>query len=171
MLKRLALLLILSSTFTGTIATTTGCGSSSGGGGGTGGSGGGGGAGDPDLTCDASPTATTFAKVYSDVITPSCNQTCHKPNVTDGSDSYGLYDTEAKAYEMVGKKSLYAGTTTLKIVEANKLENSAMFQKVLGKMKSPEGKNLGGKMPLGAADLTAAQKKTIKDWICTGAKQ
>ena len=89
MLKRLALLLILSSTFTGTIATTTGCGSSSGGGGGTGGSGGGGGAGDPDLTCDASPTATTFAKVYSDVITPSCNQTCHKPNVTDGSDSCG----------------------------------------------------------------------------------
>lgn len=170
MLKRLAVLLLTSSTLTISVATTSSCGTGGGVGGGTGGSGGTGGMADPDLVCDASPPATTFAKVYSDVFTPSC-LSCHKMGIGDGSDSYGRYETQALAYEGVGKTSLYAGSEkTLKIVDPGKLDNSSMFMKCLAKAKSPAGKNLGGAMPLGAAALTAAQKQTLKDWICSGAK-
>ncbi len=109
-----------------------------------------------------------YRKIYSDVITPSCIATCHIPTATDGSKDYGEYDTATKAAVMVGKTSLY-GQGTLKIVEPNKLDNSVLFMKVLGKAKTPSNKNIGGQMPLGAAALTAAQKKTLKDWICSGA--
>ncbi len=171
MLKRLAVLLFISSTLTFTASTTIGCSGSTGGGTGGGSGGSGGGAADPDLVCDASPPATTFAKVYSDVFTPSCLGTCHKTSSTDGSKDYGNYETETKAFEVVNKVSLYAGAEkTLKVVEPNKLDNSSLFMKCLAKAKTPGGKNLGGAMPLSAAALTAAQKQTLKDWICSGAK-
>lgn len=148
-----------------TVTGFTSCGT------GTGGGSGGGGGSDPELVCDASPTATAFSKVYSDVMSTNCLQGCHVATATDGSDSYGLYNTEMAAFAMVGKTSLYAGAEkTLKIVEANKLDNSSMYLKVLARTKSPGGKNLGGAMPLGKTALTAAQKKLIKDWICLGAK-
>ena len=79
----------------------------------------------------------------TDIFQPACTASCHKAGVADGSDSYGLYDTEAKAYESVNKVSLYAGSEkTLKIVDPGKLDNSTMFMKCLAKAKSPAGKNL-----------------------------
>lgn len=125
-------------------------------------------AGDPDLTCAASPTATSFSKVYADVF-PECN-TCHLMNSVDFSGSYGLYDTESNAYLQVGKKSLYAGTTTLKVVDPNHLENSSMWLKVLGRAKAPGGPNVGSRMPNGGSALSAAKLQELKDWICSGAK-
>lgn len=153
---------------------TTGTGGGSGGGTGTGGGGAGGGTADagPDLalTCDAAPPATSFAQVYADVFMPACLGSCHKTGAPDGSESYGLYSTAAKAYESVGKVSLYAGAEkALKIVEANNLGNSALYLKVLARTKSPSGKSLAGAMPLNAAPLNATQKQLLKDWICSGA--
>lgn len=155
--------------------TTTSCGSTGGGTGGGSGGGAGGGAADPELTCDASPPATSFAKVYSDIFVPSCTATCHKAGAPDGSETYGLYNTEAAAFAQVGKKSLYAGAgatadPNLKIVAEKDLGNSTMYLKVLGRAKSPSGKGLSGQMPLGMSALSAAHKQLLKDWICSGAK-
>ncbi len=158
--------------------TSTGCGSSGtgtgGGAGGGSGGGTGGGAADPDLVCDAAPPATSFTKVYTDVFTPSCGGACHKAGAADGSGSYGEYDTQAKAFLQVGKRSLYAGSgatadLTLKVVDPKGLGTSTMWLKILNHPKSPTNKVIGGKMPLTGADLTAAQKQTVKDWICSGA--
>jgi hypothetical protein len=161
-----AALSVVSLAFTG----SSSCGSSGGTGGGAGGGSGGSGGGtaDPDLVCDASPPATSFTKVYTDVF-PSCN-TCHLSTSVDGSSSYGLYDTQAHAYEQVNKTSLYAGTAkTLKVVDPNHPENSSMWLKVIGHAKSPGGQNVGAAMPNGGTALSAALKKTLKDWICSGA--
>ncbi len=162
-----AALSLMSLVFTG----SSSCGSSTGGtgGGSGGGSGGsGGGSADPDLVCDAAPPATTFTKVYTDVF-PSCT-TCHLSTSVDGSSSYGLYDTEANAYLQVNKVSLYAGTEkALKVVDPKHPENSTMWLKVIGHPKSPGGKNVGAAMPNGTAQISAALKKTLKDWICSGA--
>ena len=163
-----AVVTVVSLAFTGSI----GCGSSTGTGGGAGGGtgGAGGGAADPELTCDASPPATSFAKVYTDIFTPSCLGGCHIPGAVDGSDSYGLYNTQTAAYAQVGKTSLYAGTEKLlKVVQASTPGNSTMWLKVIGRAKSPTMKNVGGQMPLGMTALTAAQKTLLKDWICSGA--
>jgi hypothetical protein len=159
----------LSSTGSTSCAGGTGSGAGGGSGGGTGGAGGG--AADPELTCDATPPATSFAKVYMDIISPSCLQGCHVAGAVDGSDSYGLYNTETAAYGQVNKKSLYAGTDmTLKVVDPMKsLGTSTMWLKVLGRAKSPTMKNLGGQMPLGRTALTTVQKQLLKDWICSGA--
>ena len=124
-------------------------------------------AGDPDLACPATPTPTTFTKVYADVF-PDCN-TCHIPGAPDMSDSYGLYDTADNAFKQVSKPSLYKGTTTLKVVDPKHPENSSMWLKVLGHPKSPAGQTVGGKMPLGGAGLNAPKMAELKDWICSGA--
>ncbi|MBS1151587.1 MAG: hypothetical protein H6Q89_3285 [Myxococcaceae bacterium] len=172
-----AFVTVASSTFTSCGSGGTG-GTGGGSGGGSGGGTGGGGA-DPELVCDAPADAGTtdagsalgFTKVYQDIIVPSCQTSCHVVGAADGSDTYGNYATEVKAYEQVGKKSLYAGTdATLKVVDPNNLGTSTMFLKVLARAKSPSGKNIGGAMPLGMTALTAAQKKLLKDWICSGAK-
>ncbi len=124
---------------------------------------------DPELICDASPPATTFSKVYSDIFTPACIS-CHKMGAPDGSDNYGLYNTEVAAFGQVGHKSLYAGSdTTLKVVDPNNLATSTMYLKVMGK-KGPGDKTVGALMPLGGPALSAVQKKLLKDWICSGAK-
>lgn len=155
-------------------AVACGSGGGTGVGGGAGGGAGGGGGGvadagpDPDLICDVGAPATGFAAVYASVF-PACT-TCHRMGVTDGSDGYGVYSTEAAAFGQVGAKSRYAGAAgTLKVIDPNALGNSAMWLKVIARTRSPAGQNLAGAMPLGAAPLTAAQKKTMKDWICTGA--
>jgi hypothetical protein len=123
---------------------------------------------DPETTCDAMPTATSFAKVYSDVF-PACTA-CHKMGLMDGSGSYGLYDTQANALMQVNKVSAYAGMAkTLKVVDPKHLENSTMWLKVLGRAKSPGGNNLQGLMPLGGPPLSADKQKILKDWICSGA--
>ena len=121
---------------------------------------------DPELICDAAPPATAFAKVYSDVFIPSCLGTCHKPGAADGSDFYGLYNTEANALMQVNKASNF---TPLKVVDPNNLANSSMWLKVLAREKSPAGKGIGAKMPKDGT-LTTAQKTLLRDWICSGAK-
>lgn len=158
---------------TGTGGGTGGTGGSGGSGGGssTGGGSGGGGGVDAELTCDASPPAVSFTKVYADVFTPSCTGACHKTGAADGSENYGVYTTEAQAYTAVGKESLYAGPPKeLKIVDPNVPGNSALYLKVIARSKSPAGRNLAGAMPLGAAPLSATHKQLLKDWICGGAK-
>jgi hypothetical protein len=163
---------IYSAAFVAVIAlASTGSTSCSGGtgGGAGGGSGGGagGGAADPDLTCDASPPATSLTKVMSDILIPDC-ESCHKAGQT--GESYGIYTTAAAAHAQVGKKSLFAGSdATLKAVDPGSLGTSTMWLKVLAREKSPSGKNIGTPMPQGAPALNATQKKLLKDWICSGA--
>ena len=169
MFKRVLLTVAAACLVSLTFTTSSSCGSSGAGGGAGGGSGGaGGGSADPDLVCAGGTPTVAFTKVYTDVF-PSCN-TCHLSTSVDGSASYGLYDTQANAFLQVGKVSLYAGVEkTLKVVDPNKPGNSTMWLKVIGHAKSPTGKNVGASMPNGSAQISAALKTTLKDWICSGA--
>jgi hypothetical protein len=122
---------------------------------------------DPDLSCTGAGTAT-LTEVHA-VFTAKC-VSCHIAGYT-----YGDYTTEAKSGEVVNKKSLYAGMPgTLKVVEPGKLENSSLWLKILGgatkARTGPKGENVFGAMPNDGTTLDAAQQKTIKDWICSGAK-
>jgi hypothetical protein len=167
-LVTLAALSLAAFTFGGTAGCSGGTTGTGGGAGGGAGGGTGGGSSDPDLVCETGTPTVTFTTVYTDVF-PNCN-TCHLTTSVDGSASYGLYDTQAHAFEQVGKVSLYAGTPkTLKVVDPNKPGNSTMWLKVIGHSKSPDGKNVGASMPNGSAQISAALKKTLKDWICSGA--
>lgn len=127
--------------------------------------------GDPELTCDTGATAVTLSgQVQSQVFDVKC-KSCHA-----ASYQYGDYtDATKTSAATVNKKSLYAGMAgTLQVVEPNNLANSALWLKVLGgdaaNRKGPKGEGTLGKMPNDGTDLTAAQKKLLKDWICTGAK-
>lgn len=131
---------------------------------------GGGGNGDPELTCDASPPATTLEADVQPILTASCQQGCHLAN-----DPYGVYISATESAKSVGKASVFAGQIgTLKAVDANNLANSSLWLKLLGGQSKgrtgPKGENVGSAMPQGKAMLTAAQLATFKAWICTGAK-
>lgn len=125
---------------------------------------------DPELDCTGATSVTLSGELQSQVIDVKC-KSCHVANY-----QYGDYtDATKTAAATVNKKSLYAGMTgKLMIVEANKLENSSLWLKVLGgdaaNRKGPNGEGTLGKMPNDGTELTAAQKKLLKDWICTGAK-
>lgn len=127
--------------------------------------------GDPELTCDTGAATVTLTGEVQAVFDAKC-VSCHIAGY-----SYGDYTTAAKTHEStVGVKSLYAGTAgTMKIVDPKNLANSALWLKVLGgdaaNRKGPNGEGTLGAMPNDGSTLTAAQKKLLKDWICTGAGQ
>ncbi len=125
---------------------------------------------DPELTCDASPAAAALTTNVQAIFSAKCSQSCHLAN-----DTYGDYTDAAKTGAVVSKKSLYAGMAgTLKVVDPKSLANSSLWLKVLGGATSgrtgPKGENVYGRMPNDGAMLSAEQKKTLKDWICSGAK-
>ena len=125
---------------------------------------------DPELTCDPSPAAASLTTNVQAVFAAKCSQSCHQPG-----DAFGDYTDAAKTGAIVAKKSLYAGMAgTLKVVDPKSLANSSLWLKVLGGSTSgrtgPRGENVYGKMPNDGALLSADQKKTLKDWICGGAK-
>lgn len=126
---------------------------------------------DPELTCDTGVATVTLTGEVQAVFDAKC-KSCHATGYT-----YGDYTDAAKTHAAtVGVKSLYAGTPgTLKIVDPMNLANSALWLKVLGgdaaNRKGPNGEGTLGAMPNDGTVLTAAQKKLIKDWICTGAGQ
>lgn len=125
---------------------------------------------DPDLSCAGAGSATTAS--IQPMLTMRCGLAgCHDPS----SATYGDFSTEAKTQAVVNKKSLYAGMPgTLMIVEPKKLENSALWLKVLGGATKgrtgPKGENVFGAMPNDGTTLDGAQQKMIKDWICSGAQ-
>lgn len=126
---------------------------------------------DPALACPTTPTATSFKDVYAS-IKNDCIE-CHTKGPPEGSGLfYGDYSTEAAMLAAtVDKQSAYAGSAkTLKVVQANALDNSTLYLKVLGRSKSSSCNNVGGKMPNNGKELTQAQKDLIKNWICSGAK-
>ena len=125
---------------------------------------------DPELACDASPSAATLATSVQAVFAAKCSQACHLAN-----DGFGDYSDAAKTGAIVGKKSLYAGMAgTLKVVDPKSLGNSALWLKVLGGATvgrtGPKGENVYGRMPNDTNTLTTEEKKIFKDWICSGAK-
>lgn len=124
---------------------------------------------DPDLNCAGTGSATTAS--IQPMLTMRCGLAgCHDPM----SATYGDFSAEAKTAMVVNKKSLYAGMAgSLLIVEPKKLENSALWLKVLGGATKgrtgPKGENVFGAMPNDGTTLDATQQKQIKDWICSGA--
>jgi hypothetical protein len=125
-----------------------------------------------DGKCEASHPPTTLTQAYP-VFVAKCIDTCHKP----GGTGTGDYSTQAEVAKLVGKKSGYAtGTSTLKVVDPSNSANSTVWLKVLGGStrtggaRGPKGESVGAKMPqAGATPLTDEEKKTLKDWICSGA--
>lgn len=128
-----------------------------------------------DFTCDSSGPTVKTGEVWTGVISPDCVSTCHKPGGT--AVSYGDYSSAA-AFQTtnVGQKSVYAGSKgTLKKVDPDALQNSSVWLKVIGGApagrKGPQCEGVGNAMPDGAATLSDAKKKLLKDWICSGAAQ
>jgi len=128
---------------------------------------------DPDLECDESPTARTLATDVQPIFTAKCALSgCHDATY---ATSYGDFTTEQKSAAIVNKKSLYAGkNATLKVIDPNAPANSSMWLKVLGGRpggrSGPKGENVLDRMPYEEDPLPDADKKILKDWICTGAK-
>jgi hypothetical protein len=124
---------------------------------------------DPELTCDTGASALTMTKDVQPVLAAACVK-CHEANY-----SFGDYTTAAKSHAtLVGKTSLYAGKeATLKVVDPRNLANSSLWLKVLGgeaaNRNGPKGEKTLGAMPFDGTTLSAAQKKVLKDWICSGA--
>ncbi len=124
-----------------------------------------------DLTCPSSaPSVTLAGNVQPEVFVPKC-KTCHNPN---GSSTGGDYTTaETSRAATVGVVSDYANGGTLKIIDPGNLANSVLWLKVLGGdaagKHGPNGEKTYGVMPLGDT-LSPAQKQTLKNWVCSGAK-
>lgn len=125
---------------------------------------------DDELVCPTSPTAVTLdTGLQAEVFDANC-KTCH--NAQDPSS--GDFSTATKTREWtVNRKSQFAGTGALKVVEPKNLANSILWLKVLGGdatgKKGPSGEKVYGAMPLGAG-LTPAKKASLKNWICAGAQ-
>ncbi len=127
---------------------------------------------DPLLVCDSAAAAVLTPKVHAEIVASRCVG-CHAP--ASAAASRGEWETVAKLQaNAVDKLSLYAGSQgTLKIVDPGHPENSAMMLKVLGggvTFHGPKGEGVGGLMPQSGGALTDAQKQTLRDWICQGAK-
>lgn len=126
-------------------------------------------AGDPELTCDTGAATVTLTGDVQAVFDAKC-KSCHGAGYM-----YGDYSTAQKTHSStVGVKSLYAGDAgMMKIVDPQNLANSSLWLKVLGgdaaNRKGPRGERTFGAMPNDGTMLTDAQKKLLKDWICTGA--
>lgn len=124
-----------------------------------------------DYDCTDAVSVTT-ATLQTEIFETRC-KTCHN---TDTAAQPGNMSTVALTQALVGKASAYAVTTgsTLKWIDPSNPQNSTMYLKVLGggnKYKGPKGEVAGGLMPQGQTPLSAAEKKKIRDWICTGAVQ
>lgn len=126
-----------------------------------------------EYKCDGATSVTT-ADLWTNVISPKCVSTCHRPGGT--AASYGDYSSAAQVQSgSVGVKSLYAGSkATLKKVDPNNLQNSTFWLKVIGgspaNKKGPECEAPGNAMPDGLPALSDAEKTQLKNWICTGAQ-
>ncbi len=128
---------------------------------------------DPLLICDTSAAAVLTPRLHSELIATTCVATCHEPGGT--AVQYGEWETAAKFQAAaVGIKSAYAGSAgELKVVHASKPENSSLMLKVLGgglSFRGPKGEAVGARMPSAKPELSEAQKKQVRDWICQGAK-
>ncbi len=131
-----------------------------------GGEGGGTDAGKSELACGDGHAEVTAEQVYTDVFADNC-ASCH---TTGQMGTTFFADDAAMLRAAVGADSAYPGT--VKVVEANKPENSTLFIKISGgspRYSAPDGTRVGGPMPQGGA-LSDEQRKLFKDWICTGAK-
>jgi hypothetical protein len=125
---------------------------------------------DPDFTCDTAAAAVTLTSGAQAVFDAKC-VSCHVVGY-----SYGDYTTADKTFAATTNKVSYlAGTAAkLKVVDGNSksLANSSLWLKVLGgdaaNRKGPNGENTLGAMPNDGTSLTAEQKTTLKNWICSG---
>ncbi len=132
----------------------------------------------PDVTCSATPAAVTMTDLQTSMVMPSC-LSCHYPAMGTTPEglggAYGDYTTAMKTYEMVGKKSVYAGAAgTLLIVDPNKnLANSTLWLKISSPTANgfpgPHGEDTLTRMPQSAAPLSETVQQQVKDWICDGA--
>ena len=125
---------------------------------------------DDELVCPTSAAVVTLSLgLQREVFDADC-KTCH--NAQDLSS--GDFSTIEKTREWtVNRKSQFAGTGALKVVDPKNLANSILWLKVLGGdatgKKGPGGEKVYGAMPLGSG-LTAAKKASLKNWICSGAQ-
>lgn len=126
------------------------------------------------LACGTDVADVTAQQLYDGVIKDPSNTclTCHSGT---GSSGGGVVMDSVAALTMnVGKASAYAtASSPIKVVEANRPENSTLYLKCAGGsnegIKGPNGASVGPKMPVGAEPLSAAELKQVKDWICSGA--
>jgi len=119
------------------------------------------------LACGDTHDSVTTQKLYDDLVSLKC-ASCHY----DGYPGTTLVLTLVGDLQgTVGAASTYKND--LKIVEANRPENSTFYLKSIGGssagIKGPGGHNVGARMPEGGT-LSAAEQKMIKDWICSGAQ-
>ena len=123
---------------------------------------------DPQLNCAGSGSATLAADIQP-ILDAKC-VACH-----DASNAtYGDYSTAAKTAEIVGKRSLYAGSARqLKVVDPGDLANSSFWLKLLGGSQKgrtgPRGENVLGEMPNDGTKMTTDELEKLKAWICSGA--
>lgn len=120
-------------------------------------------AGVPELICDSDAVEVTLAgKVQAEVFDKPC-KSCH--NAQDASRGDFSEASRTAAATVNVDTVAYA---PLKRVVPNDLTKSVLWLKVNGR-RGPAGERIGGEMPP-TGPLTDAQKKILKDWICTGAK-
>lgn len=126
--------------------------------------------GDQVMVCDASPTAVTLKGGLQTEVFDLC-KSCHIAGV-----EYGNFTTPDETHKSVGRAATYAARTSgssLKVIDTASLANSALWLKVNGgspKHTGPKGEDVSTVMPPAGPTLTDAQLKSLKDWICTGAK-
>jgi len=125
---------------------------------------------EPDLDCPVSPRAVALSPTLQAEVFDAACKSCH--NAADPS-SGDFSNADRTRLATVDKTSQFAVGGTLKIVDPGNLKNSILWLKVLGGdatgRKGPAGEKTYGAMPLGAG-LTAAQKSSLKNWICSGAQ-
>ena len=122
------------------------------------------------LACGENHAQVTAEQVYTEVfgnVNGANCVSCHHPGVTD--NKFRPEESADGLRAAVGQDSDYAGD--VKIIEANRSENSTLFLKINGgspKYRGPRGEAVGPVMPPGVM-LPEAQLKLFHDWICTGA--
>ncbi|MGA9524925.1 MAG: c-type cytochrome [Myxococcaceae bacterium] len=118
--------------------------------------------------CGTSHASVTADQLYKDIVQDRC-QSCHNPNA---QGTTLMMDSVEALKAVVGADSAYGNG--LKIIEANRSENSTMYLKVLGGtpagIHGPDGESVGARMPASGPVLTEEERKKVQDWICTGAK-
>lgn len=118
-----------------------------------------------DASVDAEPPATSFAEVYTTILSPICTG-CH--SAAGGPSGRLDMGTQALAYaNLVGKPAASGacGPSGLTRVVANHASESLLYQKVSGTQ------TCGVRMPRNQPPLSAANIELIRRWIDTGAHE
>jgi hypothetical protein len=112
--------------------------------------------------------AATFTQVYSDVLSPQCASTCHKPGGIGVASGKLDMSTQTAAFTNLNMAAQGVGcsASTLPRITAGNADKSLLYLKVSLDAPAPCGEH----MPLGAGNLMDTQVQEIESWINAGAK-